>query len=149
MDDVISKPDGEDVLVWKYGTWIRLSREQALDQGIIEPTDEERARHEAARVESRARHRAAQMQYRITIPKLDAITDQPARAVLDLHQRTVEPYDRWGYCCKGCDMEGYEVEEPAYPCRTTRLIAKYYGIELPDWFGVDRPEDGSLDARGS
>jgi hypothetical protein len=46
--------------------------------------------------------------------------DQPAlTAVLDLHRPT-DHYD--GPRCSGDDFEGYEAEEPGWPCRTIDAI---------------------------
>jgi len=56
--------------------------------------------------------------------RLAAITDPVARAVLDLHA----PDDDGD--CMGDDMEGYEAEQPTWPCRTVEAVAGHYGIRL-------------------
>jgi hypothetical protein len=37
---------------------------------------------------------------------------------------------RW--VCEGCDAEGYDSEEPEWPCQTTRLIAQRQGVEVSE-----------------
>lgn len=84
---------------------------------------------------------------RETFARLDAIDEPVLRAVVELHARQVDGLSGWR--CTGCDIEGYEAEEPAWPCRTVELIIeRHLGVTLPDkveWGLVQRPSDGSLD----
>ena len=123
-----------------------ISREMALDYGLVEPTPEE-AEQRAAHLEQHQReHAEEQHAAALVVRALDAIADPTWRAVLDLHQRDV--YLDRDYRCDGCDADGYEVESPAYPCRTTRLVASLYGLPFPDGLReLDRPTDGSLDPK--
>jgi hypothetical protein len=51
--------------------------------------------------------------------------DSPALvAVLELHAPVFGGLTDTSPHCEGCDMEGYEVEWPAFPCRTYELITK-------------------------
>ena len=120
--------------VKKYGVVIPVSRELLTEAGAVKRTpaeEEQRARDVA---ESKARKSAAQPRLHAALAALDAIKG-PDREILDLH----EPVGRYPDC-HGCDFEGYEAECPAWPCRTTELIAARHGIDLsnfhwydPDW----------------
>jgi hypothetical protein len=66
---------------------------------------------------------------------LDAVTDEPARAVLRLHGRQGDFYPT----CEGCDFAGYEGEAPGWPCRTVDAIADHYGITKPDRLAFEEP----------
>lgn len=57
---------------------------------------------------------------------LEAVSDPVARAVLNLHKAG----DRGE--CVGCDADGYEWEQPAWPCRTTTTVAGTLGITVPE-----------------
>jgi hypothetical protein len=71
------------------------------------------------------------------IAHLKAITEPTLRAVLDLHW----PEDMQRHpSCPGCDIEGYEAEEPDWPCRTVRVIAEAQEIALPDRHLWSRPD---------
>lgn len=121
-----------------------VSREFALDHGLMEPTPEEAAERAERAARWQAEHDAEQAAAALVVLALDAITDPTSRAVLDLHQRDV--YLDRDYRCDGCEAGGYEAESPAYPCATTKLIASLHGLAFPDGlYELDRPEDGSLD----
>ena len=114
---------------------IRISREMALDAGIVEPTAEEKAeREESARKwrEKRAEARPGTVAY---LAALDGITDRPSRIVLDLHSRGAGHYPE----CTGCDYEGYESEPPSWPCRTVEAIADHHGIPTPALLVFEEP----------
>ena len=60
------------------------------------------------------------------------MTNQPqARsgmgAIRDLHAPEGDTYK---LACRGCDAEGYEAEEPSWPCRTAELV--YSEVEIAD-----------------
>lgn len=63
----------------------------------------------------------------------DADRDEAAyaalRAVIELH--APRPYfdhtPDW-LICKGCDLDGYDAENPPWPCSTVRTIAEHLGI---------------------
>lgn len=104
---------------------VPVSRELGIEMGVIEPTAAERAELEREAVSANlaaAEHTARMRSFR---RRLAAVTEQPARAVLDLHAED----DR--SCCEGCDVDGYESWQPDWPCRTIEGIAKHYGIETP------------------
>lgn len=103
----------------------------------VAESEEQRAERLAAYRRSRAEAWAL---YHAAIPALDAITDPIARAVLDLHApRARHQREGWVFApeCEGCEFGGYEAEPPEWPCGTTEIIAKHYGIELPDSWRLD------------
>jgi hypothetical protein len=56
------------------------------------------------------------------------------RAVVELHKPV--PYwehkpDEW-LVCKGCDLSGYDAENPPWPCSTIQAIAEALGIHNLD-----------------
>jgi hypothetical protein len=113
----------------KYGYTFSISREFAVDMGLLQPTPEERAeqqRQSAVYRERAARHVAAVHKFRDT---LNLVGEPHWRAILDLH--TPSPYDHPE--CQGCDVEGYEGEQPEWPCRTVRLVAEKCGIHVPKY----------------
>ena len=134
----------------KIGGIVQISRELAMDEGIIPPTQQYLAKKEALRAKYESERDKASVLLRTALPLLDAIEDPIARLVLDLHQRAIypstfaNPYGYW--LCFGCEIDGYEAEHPRWPCQTTEAIAKHYGIDLPESWYIERPEDGSLDA---
>ena len=88
-------------------------------------TDEQRAQIEAKRVERKAETAA-------WLEQLRQITDPLARAILDLHR--AERSSEWADPrCAGCDFDGYEAEEPLWPCRTVELVAERFGCPAPEW----------------
>ncbi len=132
--------------VKKHGYVIQLSREMALQYGVVEPTPEERAERDARHAAHLEEKAAAQAELPAALAALDAIQDTWARRILDLHGRDADTY-RVGWVCSGCDMDGYEAERPEWPCRTTATIAEGFDITIPDPMLFERPTDGSLDTR--
>lgn len=112
------------VAVKTSGYPIPISREMAIDAGLIQPTPEEHAERErrAAEYRRRAAEDAAKLEAARTV--LAELTDPLARAVLDLHAE-----DEHGECA-GCDYSGYEAESPDWPCRTVDVVAARFGVEL-------------------
>lgn len=111
--------------VRKYGATVQMPRDMAIDYGLVEPTEAERAEREASRVEWERRKQAATEARAVFVAALAAVTDPVARAVLDLHK----PAERGQ--CHGCDADGYEWDYPEWPCRTTTTIAAKLGIDVP------------------
>ncbi|WP_433225556.1 hypothetical protein [Actinomadura formosensis] len=110
--------------VKRLGVALPVSRELLIEHGVMEPTDAERAELERLKAQVRRReqaHARAQLNAR---RRLAAIADPLARAVLDLHAENERGE------CTGDDMEGYEAEYPAWPCRTVKAVAAHYGIPL-------------------
>jgi hypothetical protein len=63
--------------------------------------------------------KAAQEAHQILVAELPA--DSDAAVVLGLHAPNKDGK------CEGCDMDGYECEEPEWPCRTYQLLAERRG----------------------
>lgn len=110
--------------VIKHGQAIPISREMALDMGLIEPTPDERAEmdRKAAEWRQRAAGRAAVLA--AARHRLAQITDPLARRILDLHTE-----DACGEC-DGCDPGMYAESSAGWPCSTIDAIADHYGIPL-------------------
>lgn len=105
-----------------------VSREYALDMGMIEPTPEELAERNDR---SRAFH--AEQQAR-RVQALDALEqlrskDSLTASILDLH--SCDTGADWSPECAGCDFSGYEGEPPEWPCRTILALAEHHGIDMP------------------
>jgi hypothetical protein len=103
-----------------------ISRELALEYGLVEPTEAERAEMERLAAETereRAEHEAKMAAARAA---LAGIVEEPARTILDLHCE-----DEHGDC-DGCEFGGWEAEPPVWPCTTTVTIARHYGIDIPE-----------------
>jgi hypothetical protein len=60
---------------------------------------------------------------------LVAVTDPMLRAIIDHHGPAVDYGDY--EVCQGCDLDGYEVETPGWPCSTTVLIGERLGVAQP------------------
>jgi hypothetical protein len=105
-------------------TILAIPRGMALDMGVIEPTPAERVERErrAAEYERRAAARRAALD--AARPRLAALADPLARAILDLHSENREGE------CVGCEFTGYEAEAPEWPCSTVEAVATHYGISL-------------------
>jgi len=50
-----------------------------------------------------------------------ALVDEPSRQVLEHHQYVDGD-------CDGCDVSGYEPDQPGWPCSTYQLVAEHYGV---------------------
>lgn len=109
----------------KFGALIPISREMLLDHGLVEPTEEERRKFDAARAEYARRKQAATAARPVFIAQLAAVTDPVARVVLDLHSA-----DDRGECV-GCEYSGYEAEPPGWPCTTVTTVAEAVGVAVP------------------
>lgn len=114
---------------FKYGYTIPVSRDMAIDFGLVEPTDAEQREREARIAEWRAKKRAALPRLQAGLDALAAL-DGIERQILDLHARA-------GSTCEGCDFSGWEGESPEWPCRTVDLIAERHGIDLRDFYLYD------------
>lgn len=78
-----------------------------------------------------------------SIRRLDALADPVSRAVLDLHARRPRFTTEWecSLCVEPSDMG----DGLSWPCDTVEVVAGVHGIDLTDFWLLDRPADGSLD----
>lgn len=106
-----------------------VSREYALDFGLIEPTPEELAERNARSHRFHIEQRATRAEFLAAIAQLREAGGL-ATAILGLHAPDTE--GQWASPCPGCDYSGYEGEPPEWPCRTVRLVAEHHGVDLPD-----------------
>jgi hypothetical protein len=98
----------------KYAALVPISHEVALDHGLIEPTDEERAEMAKAwvRQQDYDRHLDA---WTLTLAD---ITDPVATAVLEIHHRSYSGY------CPVCDD---------WPCQTADAVTAIIGHPSPSY----------------
>lgn len=116
--------------VHKHAAFIPISREVALEYGLVEPTEEERREQEErdARWDEEAHmRRIATTNWLNGLTRLKTI-NQLARALLDLHAWSQE-YGR--NTCAECVRSDDDHED--WPCRTVRLITAHYGNPAPEW----------------
>lgn len=108
----------------QFSHLVPVSREIAIEAGLIEPTPQERQAADAERraAERRAAERKAKLD--AARRRLTALTDPLARAILDLHAEN----DRGE--CDGDEFGGYDGLPPDWPCSTVEAVAARYGIEL-------------------
>lgn len=123
-----------EMTVRKVGYETTISREMALDFGLVEPTPEEAEYRAQERAEWAERRRIGYEETKRYLAALDAITDPITRKVLDLHSR--DHIDQ----CAGCDFAGYESEPPAWPCQTVELIADHHFIATPSLVTFEEPK---------
>lgn len=110
--------------VCKYGSVVQISRDEAIDRGMVKPTAEEKAKRDAWRVNYERRKQAATEAWPVFVAALAAVTDPVGRAVLDMHKAD----QQWCAGCEGWDNSG---ESPAWPCDTVETVAKALGIPIP------------------
>lgn len=123
MSDWVLNGAGEPVEVRKYGTVVPVSRDTAIDLGMVKPTAEEQAKRDGWAAEYERRKQAATEAWPGFVAALDAATDPVARAVLDLHKRE-------GSGCGGENGDGYGEPED-WPCLTVLAVAEALGIPVP------------------
>lgn len=117
------RSDGE-ITVEKWSTVVPVSRDFAIDHGLIQPTEAERRDRERWHAEYEARKQAATEAWPVFVAALAAVTNPVARVVLNIH------WNEDGYC-RGCEFGGYEAEPPTWPCSTTTSVAAAVGITVP------------------
>jgi hypothetical protein len=124
MSDWILNGAGEPVEVRKYGTVVPVSRDTAIDLGMVKPTAKEQAKRDAWAAEYERRKQAATEAWPRFVAALNGPADPVVHVVLDLHKA-----DRGQ--CRGCEFDGYEAEPPSWPCATTTTISAALGIPVP------------------
>lgn len=117
--------NGESFGVAKKAVAVSISRDMAIDFGLIPPTARERVEREASAARWRDYEERCQRADGDMLASLRAVEDRATKAILDLHQ----PEDRFGTrSCQGDDFGGYEAEAPEWPCRTIIALAKAHAI---------------------
>jgi len=110
----------------KVYAYVPISREMAIDAGIIEPTPEEKAERAELSAKWEARRAAATKAVRDWEALSLQVLDPLAKVILRLHRRN----DRGD--CDGCDVDGYDAEQPRWPCVTYRTVMAHLGYPVPD-----------------
>jgi hypothetical protein len=82
-------------------------------------------RREAGRAEIERRQAERKAANAALMARLREVCSTAALVVVELHAPTDD-----GDRCEGCDVAGYEAEQPDWPCRTAEAIAAHYGINL-------------------
>jgi hypothetical protein len=110
---------------------IRVSREMALDFGMVKPTPEERA----ARARQAARFRAWRERHAeqeaAMVAALREQTDPVTAAMMSLHAPNRLDWSG-STVCDGCDYQGYEADPIEWPCRTVYTLATVHGVPHPE-----------------
>lgn len=91
-----------------WGPDTRTPEQKAADEKRWQEMDAERKRADQAELNAHGERMAAATGLR--------------RAILELH--APQRYESGRLHCDGCDMDGYEVEAPDFPCRTYTLAAE-------------------------
>jgi hypothetical protein len=103
-----------------------ISREMALDYGLVEPTPEEAAERAEQAREWRLREEQAWRIFDAMVPRLAALTEPATRAVLNLHANNDA---EGGPACDECYIGD---DRAPWPCDTVKAIAAVHEIEVPD-----------------
>ena len=114
----------------KHAIVMNLSRDLALEYGLVEPTERERAEREEWSRKFAERQAAAKLRKGEWLAALASVADPALRAVIDLH-------DIDGGQCRGCD-QGCSCDLAEWPCSTIKAILDALGadatdIDLADW----------------
>jgi hypothetical protein len=112
--------------VRKYGYTVPISREMAIDAGLIEPTPEERAQEERERAEHLTAVEAARPQYERALRLVEVLAlsdDDKSLAARLLHQHATHDD-----ICDRCTGEDYV----SWPCDVVQTIVAHYGAPFPD-----------------
>lgn len=112
-----------------------ISRQMAVEEGLVEPTEAELEALRVRHAEFHATMRAEWAAYDVAVATYgDAVggLDPLVRDVLELHSQDDDGD------CGGCDFGGWESEAPSWPCRTATLIAERVGLELLPRPGMPR-----------
>jgi hypothetical protein len=116
----------DPINIVKYGQEIPISRQMAIDAGIIEPTPEERVRQERDRAEWRAKVEADKPKYEAAVQALRVLA-----ASDDTHSlaaRLLHIHENHGGVCDAHGGEDYTM----WPCDVAQTIAQHYGTPFPD-----------------
>lgn len=92
----------------KIGTRMEISRDLAIQYGVVEPTLEERAALDARIAEMDARTVLAWREYGDALQALGLIKDPLARKLLDIHNPTDGAWPR----CQGATSEAWKPKSP-------------------------------------
>lgn len=121
-----SADDREPIVFEKNAITMRISREMARDQGLIEPNRDELTERSAWH--ERFRRDDAARQQRYAVGYMALLEADPATAVVArLHAPDDHP---WALRCEGCDFGGYDAEAPDWPCRTIGALADHHDIDM-------------------
>jgi len=106
----------------------RISREMAIDYGMVEPTPEEAAKRDAEMAVWRRKQRDDRAAFLVAIEALRG-KGGATQVIFDLHSPNLT--DRYTVTCPGDDYSGYDGEPPEWPCPTIVALAEHHDIALP------------------
>jgi hypothetical protein len=122
-------PPHEFLAPAKTGFVVNISRDMAVDEGLVAPTAEEAAERNELSAKWRAKRADARRAYPNTKAALDALSDPAVRAVLTLHAP-----DETGrsVVCSHCYYDTEMGDKQDWPCETVEAIASASDIALPE-----------------
>lgn len=104
---------------------VQISRGQAIEYGLVEPTSDELAWIREYNAKWNAWQDRQDERHQLAAEAL--------RSAGELEQRLVDLHSPNDYGeCGGCDFGGYEGEPPTWPCRTVALLAEHRGLQLEE-----------------
>lgn len=111
--------------VRKISYAIQISREQALEYGLVEPTSSELEQIREYNRKWIAWQDRQDERHRLAASALRS-AGELERRLMDLHC-----VNERGECA-GCDFSGYDGEPPEWPCRTVALLAEYHRLQIEE-----------------
>lgn len=105
-----------------------ISREQAIDYGMVQATPEEIAARNERLARFHEEARALRAAWQPILRALYEDTRGLAKVVLDLHAPEFPEHTR--ATCKGCPPDN-EYGQPDWPCDTVRAVAEWCRVDLP------------------
>lgn len=117
--------------LWKHSVTLRVSREMALDAGLVQPTDAERVDRAARAARYREWKARRDAQESAMLETLRGKDDPVTVAMLALH---APRQDSASADCAGCEYQGYEAEPIEWPCATVYRLAQVHGIPTPEGY---------------
>lgn len=117
---------GMDVLVSDEAL-IPRSWSDSLWAGVLGPDNRTQAQKDASHEAWMQRRAESRTAIELAHASALAAADGAARAVLELHAPVFRGDFGDDAHCDGCDVDGYEAEQPAFPCRTYELVRDFGG----------------------
>lgn len=106
---------------------VPFSRELLIDEGVIEPTVDERMERRLAVVRQERESAEAAVRRNAWIANARFVTGPVGAAILDLH----DPDEAGGLYCHACECGGGDCIPEPWPCSTVLVLAKAAGLDLP------------------
>lgn len=111
--------------IQKISYAIHISRERALEYGLVEPTSSELEQIREYNAKWNAWQDRQDERHRLAAEALRS-AGELERRLMDLHSANERGE------CEGCDYSGIEGEPPDWPCRTFALLAEHHGLQIKE-----------------